>query len=229
MKKIIMVLLFSFLLAGCAAEQETEYKESAVEEDELIQELSACVKIEAAGTCGSGVIYEESEKSLWIVTAAHVVNRVSNASDIQVSFSDETALCKEYYVYPEADVAFLRIEKKELSQDWEEKYAVVRKERAIFDAVESDTGVFLEDKYGENEFGFRFAMVKETWIYVDDFAQHMMLLSGEADAGMSGGGVFTEDGYFLGIICGANEEGELAILPYSIIESYLSKVYQSEY
>lgn len=36
---------------------------------------------------------------------------------------------------------------------------------------------------------------------------------------MSGGGAFTEDGVFLGILCGADEEGKVAVVPYSIIES----------
>ena len=43
--------------------------------------------------------------------------------------------------------------------------------------------------------------------------------AGLPEPGMSGGGAFTEDGVFLGILCGADEEGKVAVVPYSIIES----------
>ena len=37
--------------------------------------------------------------------------------------------------------------------------------------------------------------------------------------GMSGGGAFTEDGVFVGILCGGDEEGKVAVVPYSMIET----------
>ena len=64
-----------------------------------------------------------------------------------------------------------------------------------------------------------YAFVVEPWIYVEDFTQYMLLLQGLPEPGMSGGGAFTEDGVFLGILCGADEEGKVAVVPYSIIES----------
>ena len=36
---------------------------------------------------------------------------------------------------------------------------------------------------------------------------------------MSGGGAFTEDGVFVGILCGGDEEGKVAVVPYSMIET----------
>ena len=54
---------------------------------------------------------------------------------------------------------------------------------------------------------------------MEDFDEHMILLQGLMVPGMSGGGAFTEDGVFLGILCGADEEGKVAVVPYSIIEA----------
>lgn len=62
------------------------------------------------------------------------------------------------------------------------------------------------------------------WIYIEDFDQYMMLaaLQEETDKGalpgMSGAGVFDEEGYFAGILCGVDDTGTLAVLPYSLIE-----------
>jgi hypothetical protein len=36
---------------------------------------------------------------------------------------------------------------------------------------------------------------------------------------MSGCGVLDENGVFLGVLCGGNDSGELAVLPYSIIDA----------
>ena len=46
-----------------------------------------------------------------------------------------------------------------------------------------------------------------------------LLLQGLITPGMSGGGAFTEDGVFVGILCGGDEEGKVAVVPYSMIET----------
>ena len=33
------------------------------------------------------------------------------------------------------------------------------------------------------------------------------------------GGAYTEDGVFVGILCGGDEEGKVAVVPYSMIET----------
>ena len=55
--------------------------------------------------------------------------------------------------------------------------------------------------------------------HVEDFDQYMLLLQGLIAPGMSGGGAFTEDGVFVGILCGGDEEGKVAVVPYSMIET----------
>ena len=64
-----------------------------------------------------------------------------------------------------------------------------------------------------------YAFVVDPWIYVEDFDQYMLLLQGLIAPGMSGGGAFTEDGVFVGILCGGDEEGKVAVVPYSMIET----------
>lgn len=54
---------------------------------------------------------------------------------------------------------------------------------------------------------------------MEDFDQYMLLLQGLIAPGMSGGGAFTEDGVFVGILCGGDEEGKVAVVPYSMIET----------
>ena len=67
--------------------------------------------------------------------------------------------------------------------------------------------------------------VSESWIYVEDFGYHMMIVKAATVPGMSGGGVFYSDGGFAGIICGVDEAGNVAILPESVILSEYGAIY----
>lgn len=192
-------------------------------EDEFMQSLSAAVQIFADNHHGSGVIYGQKDDGIVVVTAAHVIP--SDCQKIKIVFKDgEEAVCTEYRLIEEADCAFLTITGEMLPPDCQEKYGTVKKDRKIFDAIQGEDGIFLADYEAENDLGCRFAMVIENWIYVEDFGTHMMLVSGEAHSGMSGCGVFEENGCFLGILCGGNDKGELAILPYSMIEAEFTKL-----
>lgn len=193
-------------------------------EDGLMQSLAATVQIFADNFQGSGVIYAYWENSVVLVTAAHVIP--PECKEIKIIFEDgEEAVCTNYQLMEDVDCAFMILGEESLPKAWQEKYGVVKRDREKFDAMQSDEGVFLADYQAENDLGCRFAMIIESWIYVEDFATHMMLLSGEAHGGMSGCGVFEENGCFLGILCGGNEKGELAVLPYSLIEANFTKTY----
>lgn len=216
------------LLAGEENSSSRTEHPDAKQEDELVQSLAATVQIFADGFHGSGIIYEHWEDSVVLVTAAHVIP--SGCEEIKIIFGDGAeAACTDYQLMEDTDCAFLIVKEEKLSEDWQEKYGIVKKDREIFDAMQSDDSIFLADYQAENDLGCRFAMMVENWIYVEDFGSHMMLVSGEAHGGMSGCGVFEENGCFLGILCGGNAEGELAVLPYSIIETGFTKLFGENY
>lgn len=114
------------------------------------------------------------------------------------------------------DLAFLWVDKADLTESTWESCLVADTDRNAFDALEVYEDVWM---YGGTSGQPAYAFVVEPWIYVEDFTQYMLLLQGLMEPGMSGGGAFTEDGVFLGILCGADEEGKVAVVPYSIIES----------
>ena len=217
-------ILWILVLAGCGKEEalpETEDEDGDIRhstEDGLFRSLDATVEVAAGGLYGSGVIYEQGEKGLILVTAGHVISE--DVDDINVTFRDGSQVkCSGFTRAEDADCVFFTAAYEDMPTEWQENYGTVIKDRQRFDALECEKGVFLADRQAENELGCRFALVVDSWIYVEDFSQHMILLSGQAHAGMSGCGVFDGEGCFLGILCGGNDEGELAVLPYSVIES----------
>mgnify|MGYP004533279199 CR=1 FL=1 len=173
------------------------------------------VQIQAGDLQGSGVIYDEDEKSILIVTAGHVLTH--DNGEILVSFPEGTQVAASGSEMADScDLAFLWVDKTELPLETWEACLPVPTDRNVFDAMKAYDDVWM---YGGETGMPVYAFVVEPWIYVEDFEQYMLLLQGIAEPGMSGGGVFTEDGVFLGIICGADEEGKVAVVPYSMVET----------
>lgn len=237
MRKIIIILCCVLVFTGCgAAPQQNTVTDTEVpsgtEEilpdlsgiempDEIPQELTetdlrimrSIVKVQTGDLYGSGVIYDADEESVLILTAGHVLDQ--NTGEILVTFPDDTqARAALRAIAVNSDLAFLRVDKTELDPDGE--YPTVATDRERFDQLEVYEDVWM---YGGDNTKPIYAFVVNPWIYVEDFEQYMLLLQGLPEPGMSGGGAFTEDGVFLGILCGADEEGKVAVVPYSIIES----------
>lgn len=176
----------------------------------------AMVRLTAGSLSGSGVIYREEAGELLILTAAHVLEQADPG--IFITFADGLQLAvTEYEVIPTADLAVVRVGMEKLSEENLANYCRVSTDKEAFDAVRagdgclvmgSGAGVSPESHVGE---------ILEPWIYMADYAQYMMWVRAEGSPGMSGGGLFDMQGHFLGILSGMDEEGELAVVPLSLI------------
>ena len=173
------------------------------------------VEIQAGDLLGSGVIYDEEENALLIATAGHVL--AHDTGEILVTLPDGTQVTATGTETADScDLAFVWVDKAGLSEEARKACLPVQTDRQVFDALKEYDDVWM---YGGEDGMPVYAFVVDPWIYVEDFGQDMLLLQGIAEPGMSGGGVFSEDGVFLGIICGADEEGKVAVVPYSMVQT----------
>ena len=156
--------------------------------------MKSLVGIQTGERQGSGVIYDEEENRILIAQVA--------ATGVETVDS--------------CDLAFLWVDKAELSEEAWKVCLPVQTDREVFDALKEYDDVWM---YGGESGLPVYAFVVDPWIYVEDFDQYMLLLQGLIAPGMSGGGAFTEDGVFVGILCGGDEEGKVAVVPYSMIET----------
>ena len=197
LKRVFLILLSMLLLSGCVM---LKNGKRAVLENNV-------VLIKNDNLQGSGVLYRSVGDSVIFVTAAHVV---SNAQKVIVQENKTDRI----HLVEGLDLVFLVIDEIKLSADLK---TLADENAAAADQVQDQlvlkgydaSGAWLEVD----------GMRTESWIYVEDFGCHMMIGKAEAVPGMSGGGVFDQNGNFLGIICGIDEEGNVAILPASVIAS----------
>lgn len=204
---------------------QVEQSQNDIEPEEAVLEMgSYVVQVLGSNIVGSGVVYHISDEQLIIVTAGHVVE---NTEQIEVRLPEikeenGTGVYIEVtgvWVVEGLDLAFLTVpitEEMQEIQHIKEFFGSSLEKSDDVDMKEEQVSLLGYDKQGECVKGS--AILQEEWIYVEDFQCHMLLAKGEAVAGMSGGGVFDSVGKLLGIICGVNEEGQIAALPESVME-----------
>ena len=227
-ERVLLILSCVFLLTGCgnrsAQNPDTDTENSTLSLGEQPEQkltetdlrvMKSLVWIQAGDLLGSGVIYEEEEDTILIATAGHVL--AHDTGEIVVGFPDGTQVKADSVKNVEScDLAFVWVDKKKLLKETRESCLPVQTDRKVFDSLEAYEDVWM---YGGGSQDAVYAFIVDPWIYVEDFDQYMMLLQGNIVPGMSGGGVFMEDGTFVGILCGADDTGKVAAVPYSIVET----------
>lgn len=172
---------------------------------------------------GSGVILDVGEDALWIVTAGHVLERAGEECPVKVKFGEgSTAECTRYELAADADLAFLCIFKEALPEGCRERTAA-KTDKAGYDGL-AGGDIVQTMGYRDGEPVIFSGTVSEPWIYVEDFEQYMLVAACEMDYGMSGGGLYDERGMLIGIVCGANEQGELAAVPLHVVQARFAEL-----
>ncbi len=196
------------------------------------------VQIQTDTKLGSGVLWEKQE-DVWIFgTAAHVVEE---AAGIEICFVEaDKKVPAKVFIVNGLDLAFVQMDATALDKQVLENYDVCMRDSSFektedsasvtqgvvngeitnhSNIVEAGTQISVEGYPANGEKKIYLGTVLDPWIYVEDFDNYMLLCQSEAEPGMSGGGVFCENGELLGIVCGENEEGQLAVLPTMVIET----------
>lgn len=251
-KNWLLVLLVMGILSGCSGEEitgkngqigdgqagtedtsealdlrqdgEALQVENQVLPEELEQELlKGLVFIETEELCGSGYIWEY-EEDMVIVTAAHVLEDAS--AGIQVTLADGYRTSVDlYWICQNSDLAFLLIDGKRIPQLRMEKYHQVKKSADSFNRLQPEDSLYAMGHTGGSSVLIQQGSLIDKWIYVEAFEQFMVVAQMEIRLGMSGGGLFDEQGACLGILCGTDEAGQTVAVPYQVIEAEQVSIY----
>lgn len=195
--QIVLICICIIFLTACGKRQMEQI------EFENLQ----VVQIDCESQKGSGVVYAASEGDMVVITAAHVLEEDNTATVIWKTEKNEIeAEPDTISKVAGLDLAFLQIE------------GAAARHGLVYEPDKNDESqVILRGYDGQGDMQETVGTVWEDWIYVEDFGCHMMVVKAETVPGMSGGGVFYTNGEFAGIICGADEERNVAILPATVI------------
>lgn len=214
------ILIAAMLLLGaCRVENgssgEAEYGD-AVEPEKSI------VLIKAGEAAGSGVLMGSSAdgERLMLLTAAHVLEYLADGELPTVIFADGTERsCDGYECSASMDAAVLYLADAALVKQLEKENCFAREDRLRFDNLkDGDDCIAIGCGDGGGK-SVCTGEILDNWIYMEDYGQYMLWADVEIRPGMSGGGLFDSEGYFLGILSGGSEDGQLAAVPLSLILS----------
>lgn len=237
MKKYLLygMVFFGVLLLGACKKQEAEksfWQETTKEADritikskeewtideeiaktKIATESCACIlQIQANNQRGSAILWEKGEEYWSFVTAAHVVEGCDWVR--LMPLSQEENLEAFVHRIEGVDLAFLQVDTSRLEECFVGLVPVSKGIEPLECGKKIQTiGYDLSGEQSVYE-----GIVLEPWIYLEDFDNYMLLCECDAVPGMSGGAVFDETDCLVGMVCGENELGQLAVLPISVIE-----------
>lgn len=182
------------------------------------------VRIAVKQSAGMGIIWAITEDNVVIVSNRHVL---TGDVEAQVTFADGERLTAEALGYSaQYDIAFFQIETEQISQELLQEIAEVKRplEIAWQERVQSGTAIIQVD----SEDAIYQGTISQIQ-YIPEFGTDMLVTSCYAKAGMSGGGVFDEEGWLLGMITGGEAAGsgqKEAWITYSIPSPIIEQEYQ---
>ena len=203
--RLLQLLFPIFLILIVTVPAILESENAADINDSISSATSTAVIVNSGNLTGSGNIWEMDSAHIIVVTASHVI---ADSSDIMITFSDDKTRIASLVSNDEVnDIAFLQVNKV-----YGDKYTKVNRAKLLKPA---DSQVFIVDPHTKTASA---GIIAETEIYIEDFDQEMILCLLSADAGMSGSGLFDEQGHYLGMLLGGTDNSLAACLPVSRID-----------
>ena len=180
---------------------------------------------------GCGTIYDSDDSSFIIVTAMHVLEDYYGgvSDEIVVTFDDQES-CEATILKDSdtLDIVFLSVDKSTVSDDHYSIFDFTSDKNISSESsnnVKSDntllpgqTIYFVDANTGDIYAG----SIASPSVYAEDFGMEMIYCYCAVTPGMSGTGMFDEDGHYLGILLGGSDEAEAVCLDAaSIRKAYL--------
>ncbi len=183
------------------------------------------VRIGMGNAYGSGVIWELKPDCVIIATNAHVLAYWKDLESYvyfpQGYFTDASVLG----ISGKYDVGFLKVSNDRFTYEQLKRLRYVCAEEAVCTAMEEGDGIFVAGA-GEEADSIEFyeGTIADQYRYIEFFEEPMLYGYGFAKEGMSGGGIFDNRGYFIGMLAGGTRFNEIAGVPYGDIKEAYEEI-----
>ncbi|MBQ7615753.1 MAG: trypsin-like peptidase domain-containing protein [Butyrivibrio sp.] len=185
---------------------------------------SSAVMVACGQSVGSGNIYSTNDGTFTVVTAEHIFEDAaeSDKARINVTFFDgETATASIEKADKELDVAFLKVKTDDITGA-EMRYRSITEGYSNPDKIMPEIGevIYLRNSFTGMIYAGTLAFPA---VYSEDFGRDMILCYCTVDEGMSGTGLFGEDGNYYGMLLGGTEDSRAVCLDMTTISSFFSQ------
>lgn len=186
------------------------------------QVKGAVVHLDMGSVSGSGVIYHKEEDALYIVTNAHALSYWEDESSFIDMPYGYSVMANKLTVWEAYDIGFLRVDKTSFTQSqWE-----VLREIDCMEYEDCAIGDYIfalgtEQTEKENllvSHMFYTGTIADSALEQEEYDCALLYLYIYVKPGMSGGGIFSEDGKLLGIISAGSDSQEALAIPINIVE-----------
>ena len=201
-----------------------------------------CVRLDVAGEeaeyYGSGVVWDQRDGRLILATAGHLLRE---GEVLRVVFYDGTAVSgRTIGISSSFDVGFVEAEWAETPSEAgtgtetpaeagaeTETPALVSLHQRRFDTLDAYSPLFVMASAPDGcaDLILDASLQERAW-YREEFGSDVMILSGSAQQGASGAGVFDGCGSFVGLLLGGAEE-QIAVLSMEQVNQAGAEVYGS--
>ena len=169
--------------------------------------LKSSVTIDSGNLSGSGNIWKIGKKTITVITASHVID---DKEDITVYFwNGDNAKAQIFTNNTEKDYCLLTVKVGDA-----EKIDISAVTPAKDLPVSGDNIFMVIPDYNTASAG----LVATPEVYSEDFSQNVIYCYVDVNEGMSGGGLFNNNGKYLGLLLGGSDEGEGVFLSSSEIK-----------
>lgn len=185
-----------------------EIKEGEDENAVIKSSLETClVRVKQGNRQACGVIWDMNETEAVIATAGHAVE--DEQEPVLITFFNEKQVSADViYKAEQADLVFLSVKPEDMQNFSWYDYTYVKLDEAD-EALKAEAELLFLQEDGQ----VQRAKVLNPLLYMEDFGEKMIWAEALAIPGMSGCGVFDTTGSLKGILCGGNEQNEIAVLP----------------
>ena len=179
------------------------------------------VRIYTSKACGTGTIIEDNDTEILIVANLHLL--IDWDENGYVVFADgQQAFGQIYGGDEDLDICFLSVPKVDITKKLGRKvkpahirYTVDSENKdKDKDEIMSGSDIYVYNLYADSKRPKQvWGKVVEASTYIYDIDKVLMLCKCEVESGMSGAGVFDEDGNLLGIVVGGSAENDMVAAP----------------
>lgn len=202
-----------------------------VNEEKLYKEASKCVvRIVMGQYVASGLIWRMEKEGMVIAANKHLLREAAHGS---VTFANGIALQAEIlYFSPEYDLGFLFIPREELTSELLRDCYEVRRVQELSAQVgeQIENQKIVQIASSQWAAADCYVGVVKGLSFVPEFQSFMLETKCFSKAGMSGGGVLDEKGYFIGMIAGGDVKVDASVreaeITYSIPTWQIEEEYQ---